>query len=170
MMRRRVAWIFIFIVDLSYIAWGAMAAFWLDRLLGPGAKPILIAGYEGFTHGSWPDLVRTAPMTARYIDMVFRLYGMYCAIFGVIGSAIAITAFRKGERWAWWTLLIGNTLALVSAMTYDKTVNVIGPFEVTEYVGLLMVWVAFAITAPFGAARPPRSVAGAAAARPAGGA
>jgi hypothetical protein len=154
--RRRVAWILIFIVDLSYIAWGGMAALFLTHLLGPKGLPILPAGYEGFTKGSWAELVRTAPMTAKYIDMVFRLYGAYCMIFGVIGSAIAVTAFRRGERWACWTLLIGNTLALVSAMAYDKTVNAIGPFELTEYLGLALVWLAFAITAPFGKAAPPR--------------
>jgi hypothetical protein len=154
--RRRVAWILIFIVDLSYIAWGGMAALFLTHLLGPKGLPILPAGYEGFTKGSWAELVRTAPMTAKYIDMVFRLYGAYCMIFGVIGSAIAVTAFRRGERWACWTLLIGNTLALGSAMAYDKTVNAIGPFELTEYLGLALVWLAFAITAPFGKAAPPR--------------
>ena len=80
--------------------------------------------------------------------VLYRLYGMYCVLFGFMGSAIAVTAFRRGERWAWWTLLVGNTVALLSAMTYDKLVNAIGPFEVTEYLGLLLVWAAFAITAP----------------------
>ena len=164
--RRRVVWIFIFIVDLSYIVWGGMAALFLNHLLGPRGKPILPAGYEGFTKGSWAELVSTAPMTAKYIDMVFRLCGGYCLIFGLMGSAIAVTAFRRGERWAWWTLLFGNTLALRSAMSYDKTVNAIGPFEMTEYLGLALVWLAFAMTAPFGNAAPPRRVVGGAAPRP----
>jgi hypothetical protein len=63
--------------------------------------------------------------------------------------AIAVTAFRRGERWAWWTLFIGNTVAFVSAMTYDRTVNAIGPFEMSEYVGLAIVYMALAVTAPF---------------------
>ena len=68
-----------------------------------------------------------------------------------------MTAFRRGERWAWWALLVGNTAALIAAMTYDRTVNAIGPFEVSEYVGLAMVWTALAVTArlrgrPIGAA------------------
>jgi hypothetical protein len=47
---------------------------------------------------------------------------------------------------------------LASAMTYDKTVNAIGPFELTEYLGLAIVWAALAVTAPFGAAgRPVRA-------------
>jgi hypothetical protein len=55
-------------------------------------------------------------------------------------------------------LLVGNTLALVSAMSYDWIVNAIGPFELTEYLGLAIVWGALAVTAPFGpAGRPVRS-------------
>ena len=74
------------------------------------------------------------------MTVLYRLHGMNCVLFGVMGSAIAVTAFRRGERWAWWTLLAGNTIALLTAMTYDKSVNAIGPFEVTEYIGLLLVW------------------------------
>ena len=80
---------------------------------------------------------------------------IYNVLFGALCSVIAVTAFRRGERWAWWTLLVGNTVALVSAMTYDKTVHAIGPFELTEYLGLVMVWGALAVTAPFRAAGPP---------------
>jgi len=83
------------------------------------------------------------------------MYGVYNAVFGLMAIAITVTAFRRGERWAWWALLVGNTTALVSAMTYDWTVNAIGPFELTEYLGLAMVWGALAVTAPFRAAGPP---------------
>ena len=72
------------------------------------------------------------------------MYGIYCVAFGLMGCAIAVTAFRRGDRWAWWALLVGNTIALVSAMTYDWTVNAIGPFELTEYLGLAIVWGALA--------------------------
>ena len=147
--RRLVAWILIFIVDAGYIAWGGMAAAFPDHLLGPGGTPILTAGYEGFTNGSWSELAATSPMTAAYISMVFRLYGVYCLVFGLMGSAIAVTAFRRGDGWAWWTLLAGNTIALVAAMRYDWMVNAIGPFELTEYLGLAFVYGALAITAPY---------------------
>src|SRR5512142_2656028 len=52
-LRRRVAWILILIVDVGFIGWGMGAAVFLDRLLGPGGKTILPAGYEGFTRESW---------------------------------------------------------------------------------------------------------------------
>jgi hypothetical protein len=147
MTRRQVAWILILIVDLGYIAWGAGAAASPDHLLGPGGKAILPAGYEGYSGGAWPELAAASPPIAGYMKLLFRMYGVYNVLFGLMGSAIAVTAFRRGERWAWWTLLVGNTVALISAITYDKTVNAIGPFEVTEYLGLAMVWGALAVTA-----------------------
>jgi len=150
--RRSVAWILILIVDVSCTAWGLMAAAWPDHLLGPGGTPILTAGYEGFSKGSWPELASTAPMAAKYIEVLFRMYGMYNVAFGIMGVAIAVTAFRRGDRWAWWALLAGNTIALVSAMRYDWIVNAIGPFELSEYLGLVMIYGALAVTAPFLAA------------------
>jgi hypothetical protein len=154
MTRRRVAWILILIVDGAYIAWGAMAAASPDHLLrGPGGQPILAAAYEGYSHASWSQLVGTSPLTAGYMLVLYRMYGIYCAVFGLLTSAIAVTAFRRGEVWAWWALLVGNTIALVSAMRMDWIVNAIGPFELTEYLGLGLVWLALALTAPLTAAR-----------------
>ena len=153
-----VAWILILIVDVGYIAWGGWAAAAPDHLLGPGGQAILPAGYEGYSGLSWSALAAASPLTTEYMTVLFRMYGLYCVLFGLMGSAIAVTAFRRGERWAWWALLVSNTVALLSAMTYDKTVNAIGPFEMTEYLGLALVWAALAVTAPFGAvARPVRA-------------
>jgi hypothetical protein len=148
MRRRRIAWILLLVVDAGLVAWGAMAAALPNHLPGPGGTPILAAGYEGFTRTSWSELATTAPKTAEYIGVLFRMYGLFNVAFGLMASAIAVTAFRRGEGWAWWAMLFGNSLALVSAMTYDRMVNAIGPFELTEYLGLALVYGALAITAP----------------------
>jgi hypothetical protein len=156
--RRHVAWVLILIADAGFLAWGAMAAALPDLLPGPGGTPILTAGYEGFSKGSWSELAGTSPMTAKYIVVLFRMYGVFNMVFGLMAIAITATAFRRGERWAWWALLVGNTIAFVSAMTYDRTVNAIGPFELSEYLGLAVIYGALAITAPFlPAGRPVRS-------------
>jgi hypothetical protein len=152
---QRVAWILFLIVDVGYIGWGAGAAVSPEYLPGPGGKGILPAGYEGFSGGSWLELISTTPLTAAYIAVLYRMYGIYNVCFGLMSSAIAVTAFRRGEQWAWWILLVGNTIALASAITYDRMVNAIGPFELTEYLGLVLVWIASAVTAPFGAAEKP---------------
>jgi hypothetical protein len=156
--RRHVAWMLILIADAGFLAWGAMAAALPDLLPGPGGTPILTAGYEGFSKGSWSELAGTSPMTAKYIVVLFRMYGVFNVVFGLMAIAITVTAFRRGERWAWWALLVGNTIAFVSAMTYDRTVNAIGPFELSEYLGLAAIYGALAVTAPFlPAGRPVRA-------------
>jgi hypothetical protein len=149
MNRRLIASILIVIVDAAYIVWGAGAAIAPESLPGPGGMGILPAAYQGFTGSPWPALVDTSPMTARYVVLMYRMYGIYCGLFGLLTSAIAVTAFRRGESWAWWTLLLGNTVALVAAMRMDWLSRAIGPFELTEYVGLVLVWGALAVTAPF---------------------
>ena len=77
-----------------------MAAAFPDHLLGPGGKPILPAGYESYGGGSWAELVSSSPMTAKYTEILFRMYGMFNLIVGLMGIAIAATAFRRGDAWA----------------------------------------------------------------------
>ena len=152
---RRVAWLFIVIADAGILAWGAMAALAPEHLLGPRSAPILIAEYESFTRSSWSALATTSPMTTAFMTVLFRVYGAYNVAFGLLAIAVATTAFRHGDGWAWWALLVGNTIAFGAAMTYDWTVSAIGPFELSEYVGLAAVYGALAVTAPFLAARRP---------------
>jgi hypothetical protein len=143
---RRVAWVVILIADVGLLAWAAMAALAPERLPGPGSTPILTAGYEGFTGGSWQDLVATSPKTAEYTTLLFRMYGIYGVGLSLLAIAIAATGFRRGERWAWWALLVGNTVGYGAAMVYDQVVNAVGPFELTEYLGLAAIYGSLAIT------------------------
>ena len=146
---RRFTWILILIADVGLLAWAAMAAIAPENLLGPNSAPILKAGYEGFTGNSWSELADASPMTTEFMTLVFRMYGIYGIAFSLMAIAIAVTAFRRGDGWAWWALLVGNTITFVSAMTYDWTVRAIGPFELTEYLGLGAIYFALAVTAPW---------------------
>ena len=146
---RRIAWILIVLADVGILAWGAMAAVAPERLPGPGSAPILPAEYEGFTQHSWSELTSASPAIAEFITILFRVYGAYIVAFGVLAISIAATAFRRGESWAWWALLVGNTIAYGSAMLYDRAVGAIGPLEMSEYIGLGAIYLALAVTAPF---------------------
>ena len=145
---RGVAWLVVVIADLGLLAWGAGAALLPERLPGPSSAPILPAGYEGYTGGSWQQLTAVSPKTAGYITLVFRMYGIYIVAFSLLAIAIAAPAYPPGDRWAWWAHLGGNTIAWVSAMTYDQIVGAIGPFELTEYLGLALIYGSLALTVP----------------------
>lgn len=146
---RRVAWIIILLADVGLLAWCAMAAIAPEHLLGPGSVPIVHAEYEGFTGYSWLELISTSPNAAGFMTLVFRMYGIYGVAFSLMAIAIAVTAFRRGDRWAWWALLVGNTITYISAMTFDWVVKAIGPFELTEYLGLAALYLALAVTVPW---------------------
>ena len=141
--------ILILITDIGMIAWGVMAALLPDKLPGPGGAPILNTEYESYTGLSWSALTANSPVTTEFITILFRMYGIFNVVFGLMAVAIAVTSFRQGEKWAWWTLLVGNTIAVGSAIVFDRVVNAIGWFEMSEYLGLLLVYIALAITAPF---------------------
>jgi hypothetical protein len=146
---RRIAWIFILIADVGLLAWALMAAIAPEHLLGPNSAPILQAGYEGFTGYSWSELANTFPRATAFMTLVFRMYGIYGTAFSLLAIAIAVTAFRRGDGWAWWALLVGNTITFISAMTYDWTVRAIGPFELTEYLVLAVIYFSLAVTHPW---------------------
>ena len=146
---RQIAVILMLLADVGLLAWGAMAAIAPERLLGPNSAPILHAEYEGYTGNSWSELANTSPTTTVFMTIVFRMYGIYGVAFSLMAIAISVTAFRRGEGWAWWALLVGNTLTYVSAMRYDWIMRAIGPFELTEYLALVAVYVALAVTVPW---------------------
>lgn len=143
---RRDAWVVILIADAGLLLWGALAALIPTRLTGPGGVAILPAGFQGYSNGSWDQLKATSPEAAGYIVLLFRMYGIYIVGFSILAIAIAANGFRLGERWAWWALLIGNTIAWIAAMTYDRIVGAIGPFEMTEYLGLAAIYGSLAVT------------------------
>jgi hypothetical protein len=126
-----------------------MAALAPQLLMGPGSAPILPAGYEGFTGASWQALGVASPKASEYVTLVFRMYGFYGVAFSILAIAIAANGFRRNERWAWWALLVGNTITFIGAMAYDQIVRAVGPFEAMEYVGLAVIYGSLAITAPF---------------------
>lgn len=125
----------IVIADLSIMAWGLLA------LISP---EVLVPGFERYTGQSWVTLAQDAPEIAGFVLLAFRLVGALNVAAALPLIVIALTAFRAQQRWAWWTLLVGNTVALGAPMAYDQVTGAIGIFEVGEWVVLGAVYVALA--------------------------
>ena len=142
---RRYAWIAVVIAELDLIAWGLMAAALPQYMPGPANAAMLPVQYQTFSDAS---AVWLAGRTAAFITLEFRLLGVLSMTIGIMGLLVACTGFRRGERWAWWALLVGNTIAFAAPMTYHHLVSAIGPFELTEYVGITLVYIALVVSAP----------------------
>lgn len=80
---RRSAWIAMIVADAGLLLWGAMAAIAPEHLIGPGARPILAAGYEGYTAGAWWQLDSSAQ---DFMTILFRMYGIYIVAFSLMSD------------------------------------------------------------------------------------
>ncbi len=56
------------------------------------------------TNMSWDELKAADPGAANLIDMQSRGGGAALFTAGLLSSSVALTAFRRRERWAWWAL------------------------------------------------------------------
>ncbi len=144
--RLRYAWVIVLLAEVGVLVYGVMAA------VAPSA---LVPGYESYSSRTWLELVAADTQTAAFILLLFRLLGAYNVAFAVLAIAIAATAFRRGEAWAWWALLAGNTLGFGAPMVYDQIVGEIGVFEMLEFVGIAAIYAALAATVPAGRSRRP---------------
>jgi hypothetical protein len=137
--RLRAAATTIAVADLAILAWGGLA------LLSPHQ---MTPGYEAYTGQSWTELTQQAPADAAYILVLIRLVGALNIATATPLLLITLTAFRGRQRWAWWTLLAGNTISFAAPITYDLTTGAIGVFEILEWVLLAAVSVALVVTWP----------------------
>src|SRR5512138_1196125 len=59
---------------------------------------------HSITGTSWNELQASSPLVARMIDTIFRTNGVTLLTVSLLGLSICLTAFRRGERWAWFAL------------------------------------------------------------------
>jgi hypothetical protein len=111
---------------------------------------LLTAGYASFSGTSWTSLVARAPDTAAYLLAVYRMVGGLNVALGSTFIALIVGPFRRGERWAWFTLLAGNVLGFGVPMAYDQITGAIGVFEVLEFVAIAAVLGTLALSFPRG--------------------
>jgi hypothetical protein len=59
---------------------------------------------QAITGMTWEQLEATSPNAAAMIDFKVRMGGLQYLFLGLFSMAIALTGFRRGERWAWYTM------------------------------------------------------------------
>ncbi len=74
-----------------------------DVILGMNADPAIA---ESLTGIAWEDLQASSPETANLSHPSGRSLGSSILSPSILSMAITLTAFRPGERWAWYALLI----------------------------------------------------------------
>lgn len=92
----------------------ALSALWVA--LTPVAQQTELAGR------TWDEFARQDPEVANLYSMDLVILGALGAGFGALGTAVSVMPYRRGERWAWFTLwLVPITTGVVAArMLVDR--------------------------------------------------
>jgi hypothetical protein len=75
---------------------------------------------------TWEQLEAASPDAAAMIDYKMRIGGMQFLFLGLFSIAVVLTGFRRGERWAWYTMwlyplfLVLHSLLILSSIEHPE--------------------------------------------------
>lgn len=81
-----------------------------EFLSGQSGDPGMVEAVSGI---SWEELRISNPGIADLLDVETRIIGSLWVGLGLIGAAVSLTGFKRGEKWAWWSMW---SLPLVMAL------------------------------------------------------
>lgn len=85
---------------------------------GQSGDPGMVEAVSGT---SWEELKTSYPEMADLLDVETRIIGSLWVGLGLIGAAVSLTGFKRGEKWAWWAMW---SLPLVMALILGTFLNV----------------------------------------------
>ena len=132
----------IFMIGLVLALIYALAAFIKPELLVSRSFPL----YTGL---QWDNMLNESPNVAHYMLIIERMAGGLglATVFG--GFIVLFTAFRKGEKWAWYFMLVvsligwGNNLLANIMMNNTLVIIIIAVGILTLIAGLIVSAKAF---------------------------
>jgi hypothetical protein len=100
------AWVVFLFLGLLWVVVGFAQAFYPDGLAENDAQLV--------TDTSWNDLKDSSPEASNLVRFMYGNMGLLKMSWSFLVIAITLTGFRRGEKWAWYTLCLVPIL-LVSA-------------------------------------------------------
>lgn len=102
---QKYAWVLLVIASLPFLIFGISALlFGLSLSDFPVGLPGGPDAVENLTGVSWDETLRSNPVALTLLRGVSRVTGMAFLAFAVFAIVTSSSAYRRGERWAWFTL------------------------------------------------------------------
>jgi len=93
---RRHAWWGLLLLSLTLVYFGVT-----DLIVGAPADPGIATGLSGMT---LEELQSESAAVYRLFDFYTRLNGWSMVGFGLVATCVLLLAYRRNQRWAWWTM------------------------------------------------------------------
>jgi len=130
---------------------GAMAVYGLvvSLLWIFNTKVMFISDFAGYTGQTWFDYYDAAPRFAQIYMINKKLIGFPIMSMCVLSWFIGQYGLRKGEKWAWFALLIAGLLTWGSLIGYKIVLGYFNPdpSSLTFIVGALLCLAGLAVSA-----------------------
>ena len=113
--RDRYSWILLLVVGLASLAIGVG-----DFALGQAGDTEMVLAVTGMT---WSQLTAASPSVANLVDLLARVLGAWLTGFSLLAIAVSATAYRHGERWAWfamWSVPLAMTLVFLAFASANR--------------------------------------------------
>ena len=125
------------------------SAFWLICGIGWIILPeiFLSVSYNSFVGSSWESFKTSNETISLLFEYHGRLLGIQFFILSMGLIVITVTAYKRGEKWAWVLLAVSSTLMWLTAALIDA---IIGAFHliILEIVPLFIAYCSLLISKP----------------------
>jgi hypothetical protein len=131
---QKYAWIVLLVVSALALLIGLG-----DFILAGNGDPALV---ESMVGTPWAEIMATDPHLANLVDLLSRILGAWLIGFSVLASSISVTAFRKGDRWAWyalWALPLTFALIFAAFLTAGRVAGAPAPPALFSAPGLFLL-------------------------------
>ena len=104
------AWLVFLFLGLLWVVVGFTQAFYPDRVAVNDALRV--------TDMSWSDLKDSSPEASDLVRFLYGHMGLLKMSWSFLVIAITLTGFRRGEKWAWYTMWL-VPIVLVSSGLFN---------------------------------------------------
>jgi hypothetical protein len=102
------AWVIFIALGLLWVVVGLNQIFLQDELLESDVELV--------TDMSWSDLKASSPVATDFVRWLYGAMGLLKTSWSFLVLAITLTGYRRGEKWAWYTLWLVPILLVSSAL------------------------------------------------------
>ena len=100
-------WVVYFALGLLWLVVGLVQVFSPDELLETDAQLI--------TDMSWSELKASSPVATDLVRFHYGQMGLLKTSWSLLVLAITLTGYRRGEKWAWYTMWLVPALLVWNA-------------------------------------------------------
>ncbi len=104
-------WVVFLALGLLWLVVGLNQIFLPESLLENDAQLV--------TDMTWSELKALSPVVSNLVSWLYGSLGVLKTSWSIMVLAITLTGYRRGEKWAWYTMLLAVVGVLVSSALFN---------------------------------------------------